>query len=179
MRFGRILQWIVIFLLALLSPSAVLGETKYIRITADRVNIRASPSTSSPVVAKARKGDVFGLHGKEGKWFKLRMFSVDSRYVHRSLAEISSYVVSLPRQVSTRREIYRRLLDAEGRAETEADRKYPLEDRRGRPIPGNLNKNLAYMWLLSDRYKLEVMHTFRVQAPVHTVIISEGVKSNW
>ena len=175
----RLVLWTIVFLVAVPSPSAIFAQAKYIRITANGVNIRAGVGTSSPIVAKGWRGDVFELHGREGKWYKIRMFSVDWRYVHRSLAEATPYVVSVPNQVSTRRDIFRALVRAEGRAEEEADRKYPVEDRSGRPIPWNVKKNIEYMWVLSDRYQLKVMHRFKVQPPIHGIVIHEGVKKNW
>lgn len=166
-------------LLALLIPFTIFAQPRYIEITADQVNIRVGPRTSSIVVSKARKGDVFELHRKEGRWYKIRMFSVDRRYVHRSFAKATPYVVSIPNQVAVRRDIFQALMRAEDRAEAEADRKYPLEDGYGRPISANIEKNLDYMRLLNDRYKLRVMHRFKGQPPIHGIIITEGLKKNW
>lgn len=179
MRSNGFIRSIIFFFLAVLIHSPIFAQAKYAKITANRVNIRAGPSTSSLIVAKARKGDVFELHGKERRWYKIRMFSLNWRYVHRSLAKATAYVVSMPNQVSVRRDIFRALVRAEGRAEVEADRRYPLEDRYGRPISGNMKKNIDHMWLLNDRYKLKVMHRFRVQPPIHGIIISEGIKKSW
>jgi len=176
---NRIPLSIIVFLLAMSTASTVFGEAKYITIMANGVNLRAGPNTSSPVVAKAWKGDVFEFHGKDGKWYRLRIFSVNWRYVHRSLAEVTPYVVSTPNQSSIRREIFRALMKAEDRAEAKADQKYPLEDKYGRPISSNTKKNLDYMWVLSDRYKLEVMHRFRVQPPIYNIVLQEGIKKNW
>jgi len=179
MRSRRLLRWLAVCLLAGLLPCTSFAQTKYVRITTSRVNIRTAPSTASVIVGKARKGDVFELHGKEGKWYRIRMFTPEWRFVYRSLAEAAVYVVSGPSETSTRREIFRALIKAEDRAETEADRKYPLEDRQGRPLSRNLRKNIDYMWLLNDRYKLRVMHRFSAQPPIHENIISEGVRKNW
>ena len=110
---------------------------------------------------------------------KIRLFSVNWRYVYRPLTEITPYVLSIPKRDSTRRDIFRALVKAEDRAEAKADRKYPLEDRGGRPISKNVKKNLDYMWLLSDGYKLEVMHRFRVAPPIHSIITREGIRKNW
>lgn len=179
MRSNGFVSSMIVFFLALLLPGTVLAQAKYVRITANRVNIRGGPGMSSPIVAKARKGDVFELHGKDGRWYRIRMFSMRWRYVYRSLAKAVPYVVSIPNQASLRRNIFRALVRAEDRAEEKADRKYPLEDRSGRPISGNIKRNIDYMWLLNDRYKLEVMHRFKVQPPIHGIVISEGVKKNW
>lgn len=179
MLYNRFLLALIVFGILAAIPSAVLPQGRYIRITANRVNIRAGPSTSSVIVAKARKDDVFELHGMEGAWYKTRLFSMKWRYIHKSLAEPDFYVASIPDRTSTRRGLFRALLQAENRAEAKADQRYPLEDRSGRPIPGNMKRNMDYMRLLDDRYKLEVIHKFNVQPPIHNIIISQGVKYNW
>jgi hypothetical protein len=179
MRFSRLLPPILSFWFAILGPSEVFAQPKYAKITADAVNIRVGPSLSSQIVSRARKGDVFELHGKEGKWYRIRLFSATLRYVSRSLAEATSFVASPPGEVSVRQSIFRALMRAEDRAEAEADRKYPLEDGRGRLIPGNVRKNIDTMWLLADGYKLQAMHRLQVQPPIHDKIIGEGIRKNW
>ncbi len=175
----KVVPSVAFFLVFVLIHYRILAEAKYIEITANHVNIRVGAGESYPIVSKARKGDVFELHGKEGKWYKIRMFSLNWRYVHRSLAETTSYVVSMPDQVATRREIFRAFLRAEDRSEIKADADYPLEARNGRPISGNLRKNIDYMGLLNDRYLLEVAHKFKVQPPIYMAIIREGIRKNW
>ncbi|MBW2059726.1 MAG: SH3 domain-containing protein [Deltaproteobacteria bacterium] len=179
MYLRRSVPWIVFLAWGLFVTSHVLAQAKYVRITGNRVNIRAGPSTSFPVVAKARKGDVFELLGKEGRWYRVRMFSMRHRYVHRSLAEVVAYSVSIPKVVSLRRKIFGALLRAEERAGREADRRYPVEERSGRPLAGNTKRNSDYFSLLSDRYKLMVMHRFKVQPPLYDVLMGEGVRRNW
>jgi len=179
MLYNRFLLALIVFGFLAAIPPAILAQDRYIRITANRVNIRAGPSTSSVIVAKARKDDVFELHSMEGEWYKIRLFSVNWRYVHKSLAEPAFYVASIPGKASIRRGLFRALLQAENRAEANADQRYPLEGRAGRPIPGNIKRNMDYMRLLDDRYKLEVIHKFDVQPPIHDIIISQGVKYSW
>jgi SH3-like domain-containing protein len=179
MYLKRLAQSVILSVLLMVTPVAIFAQATYIRITANRVNIRTGPSTSYPIAAKARKGDVFEFHGREGKWVRIRLFSVNWRYVYRPLTEITPYVVSIPKRDSSRRDIFRALVKAEDRAEAKADQKYPLEDRAGRPISKNVKKNLDYMWLLSDGYKLEVMHRFRVAPPIHSIITREGIRKNW
>ncbi len=179
MRFDRIVPWVIVLYLAVLIPVSALGEAEYLKITANGVNIRSGPKTSFPIVAKAWEGDLFEFHGKEGQWYKVRMFSVSWRYIHKSLGQVAPYSVSIPKKLSTRRKIFRAFVEAEDRAERKADEIYPLENKWGRPIPGNVEKNIDFMWLLSDRYKLEVAHRFRVQPSIHDAIISEGIEKGW
>jgi hypothetical protein len=179
MRSYRIARFSIFSLLIALTPVSTFPQSRHVKITTNRVNVRGGPGTSSPIVAKARVGDVFELQGRDKKWYKIRMFSVNLRYVHKSLAEVIPYSVTPPKGVSTRRKIFKALVRAEDRAEQEADRRYPVENKYGRPISGNVKRNIDYMWLLSDRYKLEVMHRFKVQSPIHSIILDEGIKKNW
>ncbi|NIQ38644.1 MAG: SH3 domain-containing protein [Proteobacteria bacterium] len=179
MRSYRIARFTIFFLLTVLAPLSTFPQSRYVKITANRVNVRDGPDTSSPIVAKARVGDVFELQGRDGKWYKIRMFSVNLRYVHKSLAEVTHYSVTPPKGVSTRRKIFKAFVRAEDRAEQEADRTYPVENKYGRPISGNVKRNIDYMWFLSDRYKLGVMHRFNVQSPIHSIILEEGIRKNW
>jgi hypothetical protein len=162
-----------------LTPSTTCGEVTYVEITANGVNLRAGPSTTAPVVGSAWKGDIFELQEKEGRWYKIKMFSVEGRYVHKSLAKATDYAVDLPNQIPIRRKIFRALMAAEDRAELKADRRYPLQDKAGRPLSGNVKRNIDYMWLLNDQYKLEVFQRFRVHPPIYDLLMREGIRKNW
>lgn len=179
MKCKRLILSMIFFALATLCSSSVLAQDKYIKITGDQVNIRIASSTQSSIVSKGRKGDVFELRGEEGEWYKINLFSGEWRYVHKSLAKVMTYDVSLPKLVSIRLQIFRALLRAEDRAQAEADQKYPIADKYGHPFPENVVRNIDYMRLLDDRYKLEVIHKFEVQPPTYRKIIVEGVKKNW
>ena len=179
MRTNRILLLLLIFLGCPCVPRVCLGGAQYAEITADRVNIRTGPATSSAIVAKARRGDVFEFHGREGNWYRIKMFSPNSRYVHRSLVQKAQYVHAVPNVVSIRRDIFQALVRAQNRADVKADETCPIQDRRGKPLSDNVRENLELMWLLTDRYKLHVMHTFEAQPPIHDIIIHEGIKKGW
>ena len=150
-----------------------LAEDEYVEIIGNQVNVRLSPATSSPIIAKGRKGDLFKLKGDEGKWYKISISSGEYRYVHKSLTKAVRYEISLPNSEATRRGIFKALLSAEDRAQAEADREYPITGR------ASLVKNVEYMRILDDRYKLNVMHEFGVQSPIYIKILVEGVKKNW
>jgi uncharacterized protein YgiM (DUF1202 family) len=176
---NHLILWIITIMVGFLVPRPSLAEAQHVEITRDRVNIRTGPTTSSQIVAKSRRGDVFEFRGREGKWYRIKMFSPACRYVHRSLAQKVSYTLSVPNQVSLRRNIFKAFLVAEIRAEKEADQKYPVEDRQGEPVSDHVQKNLELMWLLSDRYKLHVMHRFEVRSPIHDEILREGIEASW
>ena len=150
-----------------------LAEDEYVEIIGNQINIRLSSATSSPIIAKGRKGDLFKLEGDEGKWYKISMFSGEIRYVHKSLMKAVRKEISLPDSESTRRSIFRGLLNAEDRAQAEADGRYPITNR------ASLDNNIDYDRILNDRYKLDVFHQFGVHSPIYTKILVEGVKKNW
>ena len=169
MRFRKVVLSTVFFLLTTLILSSSSAQEKCVEITGNVVNIRFSSSTSSAIVSKARKGDLFKLGAEESQWYRIVMFSGEYRCVHKSLARLRQCAISLPSQVSTRRKIFTALLEEEDRAQAEADQKYPHD----------WEKNTDYMRLLNDRYKLAVMHRFGLQPLAYKKIIAEGVKKKW
>lgn len=175
----RIYLSTIFIILTTIIVCTAIAENKYVKITGKRVNLRLAPNTSCAIVATAQEGDVFELRGESREWYRISMFSREWRYVHKSLAEPTAYVISLPRESSTRRDIFRALLRAEDRAQAQADKKYPLVDKRGRPISENLEKNFEYTRLLDCRYKLKTMHKFGVDPPIYKKIVAEGVRSHW
>jgi len=144
------------------------GQT-YIQVLKSGVNIRYSPSSSSVVIAQAKKGDVFELENENGKWFEITMFSGEDRYIYKSLCQEIDYMPSLPKYEEIRKIIFLALLRAEDKAQRIADEKYPYD----------IDKNIDYARLLNDRYKLEVFHKTNLQPPIYYKIILEGVKKRW
>ncbi len=144
---------------------------QYVQVTGDNVNIRFSPSTSSQITTVARKGDIFKLEGEEQEWYRISMFSGEYRYIHKSLGQELFYEPEVPASVSVRQQMYKAFWDLEGRAMTDADRRYPPTI--------NIMKNIEYSRILEDKYKLEVVHQFDTQAPIYLKIAVEGVEKNW
>ncbi len=144
---------------------------QYVQITGDRVNIRFSSSTSSQIIATARKGDIFELEGEEQDWYAISMFSGEYRYVHKTLAQGVSYEPKVPGSVSVRQQMYKAFWGFEGKAMADADRRYP-------PTV-DVMKNIEYSRILEDKYGLEVVHRFNAQAPIHIKIAVEGAENNW
>jgi len=144
---------------------------QYVQVTGDNVNIRFSPSTSSQVIASARKGDIFELEGEEQGWYEISMFSGEYRYIHNSLAKEVPYEPKMPESVSVRQQMYRAFWDLEGKAMADADRRYPPTI--------DVMKNIDHSRILEDKYKLEVVHQFNTQAPIYIKIAAEGVEKNW
>lgn len=74
----RILLLVVtVVVLGLVYSTTLSAESipiRFIEITGDTVNIRTGPSTSTTIVARAKKGDVFELKGETNGWYKFNMF---------------------------------------------------------------------------------------------------------
>jgi hypothetical protein len=157
--------------LVVFASKSIFAVNRYIEITRSTVNVRSEPSTSGSLVAKAKRGDIFELTGEENGWFQIRMFSGKSRFIHKNLAREAAYSLQVPQDLELRKKVYEGWFNAERRAKREADRRHP-PDR-------DLEANLEYQQLLNDRYKLEMMQTLGVQAPLYRRIILEGNQNHW
>jgi len=170
----RILLLVVIVVVLGLVYSTTLAvesiPTRFIEITGNTVNIRTGPSTSTTIVVRAKMGDIFELKGETNGWYKINMFSGEYRYVHKSLAKLTTYTISLPSSDSIRQKIFNLIGEAEDRAMDEADQKYPMN------IPNNINQNIDYERLLIDKYKLTIFHEFKVQPVIYRELIVEVIK---
>lgn len=157
--------------LILSMPAIASSANQYVQITANRVNIRLAPSTAAQIVATGGKGDIFELQDESQRWYQIHLFSGETRYIHKSLAAEVSYRPEAPDSISLRRQIFKALGDAQDRIKKEADAKYP-------PHKG-LKKNIEYTHILRDKYMLEVVHQFEVQAPIYRRISIEGTQKGW
>jgi len=119
--------------------------TRFIEITGNIVNIRTGPSTSATIITRAKKGDIFELKGETNGWYEIDMFSGEYRYIHESLAKLTTYTISLPSSASICQKIFNFIGEAEDRAMDEADQKYPMN------IPDNIYQNIDYQRLLIDK----------------------------
>ncbi|MDA2939287.1 SH3 domain-containing protein, partial [Acidobacteria bacterium AH-259-A15] len=142
-----------------LASQVAYGAKNYIQITKRRVNIRFAPTISSPLIAKANRGDIFELKGEKRGWYEIHLFSGDWRYVHKSLARESTYSPEVPNSRSLRRQVFKAWVEVEAKVQREADRRYPPST--------SLKKNIEYSRILADRYKLGVAHKFEVQPPIY------------
>ena len=140
-------------------------------ITGEKVNIRFSPNTASLIITQAKKGDIFELSGKTGDWYRIYMFSGMFRYVYSKLAKPFSGKIFLPDSIESRKDIFLAIENAEDRSISEADEKYPVSI--------DIITNIDYKRILQDRYKLDVMHKFNLQAPIERGISLEGVIKKW
>lgn len=149
----------------------LLQAAEYIQITREKANIRSSASTNSTVVGSAIRGDIFVLEAEEKSWYKIHMFSGESRYIYKNLAEIVLFKPSLPEDEAVARTIYSRAFEMDRKADDEAEARYPAEKRPDR--------NRSYRELLKDRYLLEMMHEFLVPPASYRRILIEGNFKGW
>ena len=71
------------------------------------------------------------------------------------------------------------ILRAEGLAQEEADKLYPISDF-SRVLTSNMKINLDFRRVLSDRYRLRVAQQRNdFQLPAHTELRVEGVEKGW
>ena len=142
-----------------------------ILITGQRPNIRFAPTTSSEVVAQAKKGDMFKVEGKEGNWYRIIVFTGMERYVYATLAKPVKATIVIPDSVYIRKKIFLDILQAEDRAFFEATAKFPPSENQDRNVDQNR--------ILEDRYKLKVFHKYNIQPPAYKKFVDEGINHNW
>jgi hypothetical protein len=156
------------------------GEECYIVVTDEAGDIHTRPDASSPIVTRARYGDVFLVVGVHDQWYEVQLFSSVHWYLHRSHAkETLTYELTLPSDVDTRHAIFNAIADAEHRAYQEAALAPLLEvssDADGMAGNGHV---LAGDGVLADRYKLEVVHAFGIHLPDVDQIAAEGFERGW
>lgn len=66
----------------------ILQQNGKLRIKFNKVNIRQSPTTNSPVVSMANEGDFFALTGRTDGWFQIQRSDGSRAYVADWLADI-------------------------------------------------------------------------------------------
>ena len=152
-------------------------EKKYIKIVGETANIHFAPNTSSQLICRAKKGNIFELTGETKEWYKINLFSGEWRYVLKSLSDTTKYTISLPKEISTRRKIFMSLLKAEDKAFAEANLKYPTMVNF-KPT-NNIEKNIDYNRILNDRYQLEVMQKYKVHPPINIKLTVEAITKEW
>ncbi len=62
----------------------------YVQMLYDNTNIRSAPSTQSPVVAKAKRGDQFSVIRKEGQWYVIQVDAQTIGYVAEWVVQVSN-----------------------------------------------------------------------------------------
>lgn len=161
-------------MLLVISAGSPLTATNrdYIEITNEVANIRTASTTNSQIVGQGRKGDIFRLEEETGNWYRIQLFSGDSRYIYSTLARIiGRRTPPAPDSLEVRRNFFYAWLDVRSRAAEEAAQRF---------APGsNLQRYYQLYNLLLDRYLLEASHEWGVQPAAYRRIIIEGNHSSW
>jgi hypothetical protein len=141
----------------------------YVRATIARAPIREAADAKSPVVGYARKGDVFKLAQEQEGWVGVVLFSGDVRFLPAAQAKKTSYSPATPPELFLRRELFRAFAKADDRAKRESEKKFAAD----------FAAQAKSQRLLEDRYKLDTVQRYRIQAPVYGLIQKEGADSGW
>ncbi|MFC2152187.1 SH3 domain-containing protein [Bacteroidota bacterium] len=141
----------------------------YIQVIKSNVNIRFAASSSSNLITQAKNGNIFEMTDEKDGWYAINMFSGEYRYIHKSLCKKVDYVLEIPESEQLRKTIFLAILNAEDKAQVDADKKYP----------NNIYANIDYSRILVDKYKLNALNKFNIQPPVYSKLILEGVKKRW
>ncbi|KFZ43925.1 N-acetylmuramoyl-L-alanine amidase [Anoxybacillus flavithermus] len=64
-------------------------QNTYVQMLYDNTNIRSAPSTQSPVIAKAKRGDQFSVIRKEGQWYVIQVDAQTIGYVAEWIVQVS------------------------------------------------------------------------------------------
>lgn len=85
----RITAKACIFLVVLLT--AVYSHAEVIKVSAEKVNLRAEPTTNSDIVATVTKGTLLGVLEKSGYWNKVKVLNTGQiGYIHSALADATA-----------------------------------------------------------------------------------------
>ncbi|MBW9217809.1 N-acetylmuramoyl-L-alanine amidase [Anoxybacillus ayderensis] len=64
-------------------------QPTYVQMLYDNTNIRSAPSTQSPVIMKAKRGDQFSIIRKEGQWYVIQVDAQTIGYVAEWVVQVS------------------------------------------------------------------------------------------
>ena len=141
----------------------------YVKVIISGVEIKFSPSSSSKTIAQAINGNIFELSEEKGDWYGINMFSGEWRYLQKSNCVKIKYGQILPKDVQFKKMVFKSIVEAEDKAQAEADVRYPTD----------IEKNIDLMRILVDKYKLAVFNKYKLQPPVYQELKIEGAVENW
>ncbi len=151
----------------------VLPKDEFVKITSRKCKVFASPDSSSFLITKAKKGDVFKFSENHGKWYEIYMFAGEPRYIKKSKAKLIygyNKNESLPVDINTRFKMYNEMFRLEDKAERDAELKHPYIEHYVLVSDERLRVFIEYMRMLQDQYKMELFHKFKVQPPAEAAI---------
>ena len=170
---------LAVFLMVLIQlPAAPAAAGEYVVMLSRNINIRTGSGTDRVVVGRAWKGDIFDVVGETGNWYKIYLFSGESRYVSKSWAAklteddlVPGHGMNLPAGAETRRALHRDVLSARARARGEAGELISASIDAERN--GNLEK------VLVDRFLLEIFGIYSVQPALYEGLMDVAYEASW
>tara|TARA_Y100001968_G_C19389524_1_gene734780 strand:+ start:330 stop:1112 length:783 start_codon:yes stop_codon:yes gene_type:complete len=127
---------------------------EYIEIIKTDINIRMLPTTASPIVGHAFKGELYILNGEKPKWYSVLLPSGESRWIYKRLAQKITTIDSIPDTLD--------MLSIQEELKIASDNAH--KDANEEKIK-NLNK-IEINNILFDRYNLMVLQNHKI-SPVH------------
>ncbi len=169
----------VLLLGSLLPDAGSAAPQDYVVMGNPLVNLRTGPSTNAMVIGRAEKGDVFQVVGQTEEWYKILMFSGETRYVTRSEFVypleagqlVEGHAMTLPNSTARCRSIFWDTEKGLDRAAREA-----LEI-----IPATLNREryTVLKKILEDRILLEMFHIHGLQPALYRDLVAEARREGW
>jgi len=170
---------VVLLLAAFLPAGAHAAPQDYVVMGTPLVNLRTGPSTNSMVLGRADKGDIFKVAGQTDEWYRILMFSGETRYVTKSdfvypLEKdqlVEGHGMALPTSTARARSIFWDTEEGLDRAAREA-----LEI-----IPATLNREryTVLKKILEDRILLEMFHIHGLQPALYRELVAEARREGW
>ena len=170
----------VVLLMAAILPQRIHAAPQdYVVMGTPLVNLRTGPSTHAMVIGRAEKGDIFEVVGEVDEWYRIRLFSGETRYVTKSdfvypLGEgqlVDGHEMNLPASTARCRSIFWDTEEGLDRAAREA-----LEI-----IPATLNRQryTVLKKILEDKILLEMFHIHGIQPALYRELVAEARREGW
>lgn len=170
-----VLALAVILVIFIFAPAP---GAEFVVTIAKNVNIRTGPGMDNYIIGRAEKGDLYKYAGEEGDWYKIEMFSGETRYIGKSVGArlteqqlLPGHNFQVPELESERRLIFKDIQNARERAKKEAEEIIP-EDM-------NQEKHRNFKAVREDGNILYIMHSYGVQPALYDDIIGEGESKGW
>jgi SH3-like domain-containing protein len=171
-----------VFLVLLMAISylsaAPASAGEYVVMLSRNINIRTGPGTDRVVVGRAWKGDMFNLTGETGNWWRIEMFSGDTRYISKSWAAkltepqiVPGHGMRLPSDVGAQKALHRDIGSARARARGEAEEIVSVS------LDAERNANLER--ILEDRFILEIFSIHSVNPAMFARLMDEAEDEEW
>jgi len=175
--------------LTLLSAALLLGPVlpdhlqaapqEYVVMGTPLVNLRTGPNTDAMVIGRAEKGDIFEVVGSSDEWYRIRMFSGETRYVTKAsfvypLARdglVPGHSMALPTSTARARSIFWDTEEGLNRAAREALEILPATMNRERY--DKLKK------ILEDKILLEMFHIHGIQPALYRDLVAMARREGW